>query len=61
MAPSAADTCVKLGYPRVTDKEYKVRVSNFKRAWLRLQHPDLIPGPVALAAQEKTLEWEAGI
>ena len=29
--------------------------------WLRQQYPDLIPGPVALAAEEKTLEWEAGI
>jgi len=61
MAPSAADIPVKLGYPRVTDQDYKVWVSNFKRTWLRQQHPDLIPGPVALAAQEKTIEGEAGI
>ena len=61
MAPSAADICMKLGYPRVTDKDYKVWVSNFKRTWLRQQHPDLIPGPVALTAEEKTLKWEAGI
>jgi len=61
MAPSAADICAKLGYPRVTDKGYKVWVSNFKWTWLRRQHPDLIPGPGALAAEEKTLEWEAGM
>jgi len=61
MAPSGADICIKLGYPRATDKGYKVWVSNFKRTWLRQQQLDLIPGPVAVAAQEKTLEWEAGI
>ena len=61
MAPSAADICVKLGYPRVTDKDYKVWVSNFKRTWLHQQDPDLIPGPVALAAEEKDLESEVGI
>jgi len=61
MAPSAADNCVKLGNPWVTDKDYKVWVSNFKRTWLREEHPELIPAAVALAAKGKTLEWEAGI
>jgi len=61
MASSGGDICVKLGYHRDTDKEYKVWVSNFKITWLRQQHADLIPGPAALAAEEKTLEWEAGI
>jgi len=61
MAPSVADICVKLGYPRFTDKDYEVWVSNFKRARLRKQHMGLIGGPVALEAEEKILKWEAGI
>ncbi|KAG0133819.1 hypothetical protein HOY82DRAFT_603468 [Tuber indicum] len=31
------------------------------RTWLRQQHQDLIPGPVALTADDKNVEWESGI
>src|SRR5205807_4038087 len=36
-------------------------VSEFKRVWLGQKHPDLIPGPKALADEDKTVEWESGL
>ncbi|KAG0125069.1 hypothetical protein HOY82DRAFT_617162 [Tuber indicum] len=36
-------------------------ISNFKRTGLRQQHQDLTPGPVALAADDKNVEFESGI
>jgi len=61
MAPSAADICVKPGYPNVTNREYKLCVSKFKKTGLRQQHPDHFPGPVALEVEEKTLGFEVWI
>ena len=61
MGKSAADICVKLGFAAITSEDYKTFVSNFKRTWLRQQHADLIAGPLALKAADKSVEWETGI
>ena len=61
MGKSAADICLKLGLAAITSDNYKTFASNFKRTWLRQQHADLIAGPSALKAADKSVEWETGI